>query len=143
MSPMLVRIFSISQCLNRYEQVHLSGSRSLNKIIRKEKSDKKWSPTEQTRRNPVYVLSSMSGRRSSCTLFAKPIKTLACVRLWFPFCSPVLFEGEGKCTFLFLTNWAKLKTFVYANVPNGLKCSVLDSVIKLISSQLHDDKVAL
>ena len=72
-----------------------------NLIFRHSGTLKKKSHTGETQRHLVPVLCSTN--QSDCTrLFAKPIKTLACVRLWFRFCSPWRTTAVFSVILLFL-----------------------------------------
>ena len=132
MSPMLVRIFFfISQCLNKYEQVHLSDNRSLNQ----ERAIKNGSPPNK--RDEILLIDP-SDRRGSCfsqnqssfrfahqfqsfsdnskrvnTIITNPsCDVFQCFLYFFIFSIIFIKQIEtikGKCTYLFLTNGDKLR----------------------------------
>ena len=66
----------ISQCLNRYEQVYVSGSCSLNKKATKKKAHEEVVTTSCS----CALFGKPIRLRALDMLFAKPIKSFACVR---------------------------------------------------------------
>ena len=96
------------QIQNRYEQVHVSVIRSIKSPPNKRDDILFMCFVQQT---------NQIARARACW----PIKTLACVGLWLPFCSPFVFQGHLKNA-LTRTLWPSLVSRVLINTTGNPGC---------------------